>query len=206
MHTWYTQVTVHLRKMIWRSYVNRWLSADVPGILYSELNNSVWWFLLGYSHVFPKSSKCYWNLVSGFPIWKKSIIHDNRPYAARISFCSLCGCGRVSWCAHAGDIVPQSGSDSRGPTEEKTCSKIRVAAIISLTMWESNMKTEYLPFADKFASGNSDFWWPGFIGWPFSICLVGCWFMLVHWIFTHQFPVSQTRPMRSWSTEMSHLT
>ena len=71
MHTWYTQVTVHLRKMIWRSYVNRWLSADVPGILYSELNNSVWWFLLGYSHVFPKSSKCYWNLVSGFPIWKK---------------------------------------------------------------------------------------------------------------------------------------
>ena len=57
------------------------------------------------------------------------------------------------------------------------------------------MKTEYLPFADKFASGNSDFWWPGFIGWPFSICLVGCWFMLVHWIFTHQFPVLQTR---SW--------
>ena len=170
---------------------------------WTTLYDGFFWGIPMYSPNHPNVIET-WFRVSRFE--KKSIIHDNRPYAARISFCSLCWCGRVSWCAHAGDIVPQSGSDSRGPTEEKTCSKIRVAAIISLTMWESNMKTEYLPFADKFASGNSDFWWPGFIGWPFSICLVGCWFMLVHWIFTHQFPVSQTRPMRSWSTEMSHLT
>ena len=42
------------------------------------------------------------------------------------------------------------------------------------------MKTEYLPFADKFASGNSDFWWPGFIGWPFQyveLVVGSCWFI-----------------------------
>ena len=39
----------------------------MPGILYSELNNSVWWFLLGYSHVFPTFPKYDPFAVSTFP-------------------------------------------------------------------------------------------------------------------------------------------
>ena len=137
LHVCYTQVTVHFRKMIWRSVSRRAKDA----VFRTEPLCVVVAF-----GGFPKSSTCllflHWNLVSGFPIWKNVSSMTTAPIQRGLASAPCVGV--EGWAD-----VPHGTLSHRewlkwAPENGRLILNGHMTSI-SFTKWESNLLMEDFP-------------------------------------------------------------